>query len=336
MLNERKSIILKLIIEEFIDSVEPVGSKFLTSLPEFNCSSATIRNEMAALEEMGYLEKTHTSSGRIPSEKGYRYYVDSILKINQETEKKYLRVKEMKHDYLLGNDEIINQAIKYITELTNYTALVMGPSSNRSLVKKIELIKIAPNEAVIIIVTDSGNVQKKKLFLNGMNIKDMQVVINILNEMLINVPINSISEKLSNELAKKDLKEYLKYHRTLLEAFIKTFEKFTEEKYFMSGAYKLLYEPEFNDINKIRDFMEALDSKKIFDLIDRNSEGVTVKIGKENQMNFMENYAVISIPYQIPTGEVGTIAVLGPKRMNYRKVIPLLEYIANKMSEFDE
>lgn len=335
MLTERKSLILKTIIEEFVNSAEPVGSKG-EIWESLNCSSATIRNEMAALEEMGFLEKTHTSSGRIPSETGYRYYVDEILKINQPKDSNYPKVDEILGSYILGNDDVINRALSMISELTNYTSMILGPSNARSLVKKIELVKIAPNEALIIIITDTGHVEKRKLFLDGLQMTDLQNVVRILNGFLVNVPVGDISKKLAYELNSIELKEYLKYHQTLLEAFMRAFSKFNEEQRFLSGQYNLLYEPEFNDISKVRAFIEAIDKEEIFSIIDKNSKGITVKIGSENRLQYMEDCAIISVPYQVPTGEIGTIAVVGPKRMNYKKVIPLLEYIAMNMSDFDK
>lgn len=335
MLTERRALILKTIVEEFVSTAEPVGSKG-DIWAHLNCSSATIRNEMAALEELGYLEKTHTSSGRIPSEQGYRYYVDEILKINQPKESNYPKVDEILGSYILGNDDVINRALNMISELTSYTSMILGPSNSRSLVKKIELVKIAPNEALILIITDKGHVEKRKLFLDGLEMQDLQQVIRILNDFLVNVPVEDISRKLAYELNSIELKEYLQYHQTLLEAFMRAFSKFNEERRFMSGQYNLLYEPEFNDINKVRAFIEAIDKEEIFRLIDRNAKGVTVKIGSENKLQFMENCTIISVPYQVPTGEIGTIAVVGPKRMNYKKVIPLLEYIAMNMSDFDK
>jgi heat-inducible transcriptional repressor len=223
-----------------------------------------------------------------------------------------------------------------ISELTSYTSMVLGPSNSRSLVKKIELVKIAPNEALIIIITDTGHVEKRKLFLDGMEISELQNVVKILNGFLVNVPVGDITRKLAYELNSLELKEYLKYHQTLIEAFVRAFSKFNQEQRFMSGQYNLLYEPEFNDVNKVRSFIEAIDNQEIFSIIDKNSKGVTVKIGSENKLQYMEDCTLISVPYQVPTGEIGTIAVIGPKRMNYRKVIPLLEYIAMNMSDFDK
>ena len=335
MLSERKSSILRTIIEEFVSTAEPVGSKG-TLWDSFNCSSATIRSEMAQLEELDYLEKTHTSSGRIPSEKGYRYYVDNILKINEPKDVNFPKVDEILGSYILGNDDVINRALKMISELTSYTSMILGPSNSRSLVKKIELVKIAPNEALILIITDTGHVEKRKMFLDGLKMTDLQNVIKILNEFLVNVAVGDISNKLAYEMKSSELKEYLQYHQALIEAFMRAFSKFNQEQRFVSGQYNLLYEPEFNDITKVRSFIEALDKQEIFSIIDRHSKGITVKIGSENRLQFMENCAVITVPYQVPTGEIGTIAVVGPKRMNYKKVIPLLEYIAMNMSDFDK
>lgn len=335
MLTERQERILKAIIEEFVNTAEPVGSR-AEALDFLNASSATIRNEMKTLEDLGYLEKTHTSSGRIPSDMGYRYYVDHILGVNKPKTSHYPRIDEIMGNYILGNDEVIDKAMKLITEMTHYTTMILGPSQKSNLVKKIELVKIAQNEALVLIITDDGHVEKRKLFLDGMEFSEMEKVVQILNELLVNVPVGEISTKLAYELNKSELKEYLQYHQSLLEAFIRAFAKFNQDRFFMSGQYNLLYEPEFNDINKIRRFIEAVERKEIFQLIEKNNQGVTIKIGSENKIKFLENCSVVSVPYQLPTGEIGTIAVVGPTRMNYRKVVPLLEYIAMNMSDFEK
>jgi heat-inducible transcriptional repressor len=334
MINSRQQNILRIIVEEFIQTAEPIGSKN-TMLDSLGFSSATIRNDMATLEAMGYLEKTHTSSGRIPSDKGYRYYVDEILKINQPKDTNFPKVDELMGNYLLGNDDVLKKALETISDMTSYTSMILTPSDARSLVKRIELVKIAPNEALIMIITDSGHVEKRKLFMDGMELHELQKVVTILNDLLINTPVGDIAHRLAYELSQSELKEYLQYHQTLIDAFVRAFSKFNEQQFFMGGQYNLLYEPEFNDITKMRRYIEAIENKEIFRLIDTKSAGVTVRIGHENTVQFLENCTLISVPYQIPTGEKGAIAVIGPRRMNYRRVIPLLEYLAMNMSDFE-
>ncbi|XMB87281.1 heat-inducible transcriptional repressor HrcA [Mycoplasmatota bacterium WC44] len=336
MLTERQNLVLRAIVEEFIKNAEPVGSRTLSKHSEVNFSPATIRNEMADLEELGYIEKTHTSSGRVPSEQGYRYYIDNILRLNEPKKEKYPRLEELFDNDMLATDEIIDQTLKLVSELTNYTSMVLGPSKSKSLVKKIELVKITSNEALIIIITDSGHVENRKLIIDELNIIEMQKVVKVLNEVLIDVPVNRIAEKLAFEIKRSELRDFMEYHESLIDSFIRAFSQFNQEKFKMSGQYNLLYEPEFHDINKVRSFIEAVEKREILSLMERNNQGLTIKIGSENRLQFMENCTLISIPYQNRYGEVGSIAVVGPKRMNYRKVIPLLEYIANNMNKIDK
>lgn len=335
MLTKRQETILQIVVEEFISTAEPVGSRN-EQMEALGFSSATIRNEMAALEDLGYLEKTHTSSGRIPSDLGYRYYVDHILKINQPKQSQFPKVDELLGNYLLGNEEVLKKALETISDMTSYTSMILTPSDSRSLVKKIELVRIAPNEALLMIITDSGHVEKRKVFMDGMDLEELTKVVRILNDLLINTPVGEIANKLAYEMNQSDLKEYLQYHQTLIEAFLRAFRKFTEQQFYMSGQYNLLYEPEFNDVNQMRRFVEAMETKEIFRLIDTKKTGITVKIGRENTVQFLENCTLISVPYQIPTGETGAIAVVGPRRMNYKRVIPLLEYLAMNMSDFEK
>lgn len=333
MLTERQELILKLIVEEFVKAAEPVGSRTLSKILDF--SSATIRNEMADLEDSGFLEKTHTSSGRIPSEKGYRFYVESIINSTSKDSNEYSMIDEIFSNKTYAREEAVEEVMNVVSQLTNYTTVALGPNGYGSKVNKIELIPLTTNTCVILIVTDDGHVESKNINIPvGVDIKEMVKVMNILNEVLLNCPISQVSEKLHYEISHHKISELLKYRDTIVESFIEAFTKFTQSKYYLSGQTNMLYQPEFHDVSKVRELLSIIEHQEIFKLVDNVPQGLTVRIGKENEILAMKDCSVITIPYRISQDESGSIAIVGPTRMEYKKVIPLIEYIAKNMSKF--
>ncbi|VEU80901.1 heat-inducible transcriptional repressor HrcA [Haploplasma axanthum] len=333
MLTSRQKLILKAIIEQYVEDAQPVGSKLLTEMPYLNYSSATIRYDMARLEELGYLEKTHTSSGRIPSQKGYRYYVNNLVTRDSDVIDDFPLVDEIltKHSY--SRKLAVEEAINLLSDLTKYTALAVGPANLGVKIKKIDFIPVANNEAVILIVTDHGHVQHQNINIpDGMKIDDLKEVIKTLDELLHNRQLDEASEILKNEFAKTQISSFMEYQNQLFESFINAFSKFAEDNFYLSGITNVFDQPEFTNINHVKNFVNMLDRREIVKLIGGN-DGLTVTFGSEIELKTMENFSIISIPYSINEQEKGTIAVLGPTRMEYSKVIPLLEYIASNLGK---
>lgn len=334
MLTDRQKLILNLIVEEFVKTNEPVGSKFLAE--KLNFSSATLRNEMALLEEMQYLEKTHISSGRIPSEKGYRFYVESIIdgKDNDEDFEEYSLIDSIFNNKEFERDEAIKAAINLLSQVTNYTTIALGPNAYSQKVKKIELIPLRGNQCLILIITNQGYVENKQFtFEEDINLEEVIKVIDIMNEVLYDTPISLVSERLRYAANHQAIKEFMKYRETIIEAFIEAFTKFQESKYFLSGQTNMLYQPEFYDVKKVRELLNLIEKKEIFKLIGVDQDGVTVKIGRENQVQALQDVTVITVPYEVTEGEVGSISLVGPKRMEYAKVIPLIQYLAKNIEK---
>ncbi len=335
MLTERQKTILKLIVEEFIKSADPVGSRTLSKL--IDVSSATIRNDMADLEEAGFLEKTHSSSGRVPSEKGYHYYVEELLDPNDDSIDIDLSVIDtlFKESGDLERDEAIREAMNLLSQLTNYTTIALGPSARNSRVKKIELIPIYDRQAVLLVITNLGHVESKNITLpSGTNSEQLSRVIEIFNEILYDVPISQVSEKIHYEINHQKIKDLLDYNEKIIDAFLDAFTKFTQSKYYLSGQSNMLYQPEFSDVKRVRELMNFFEQNDILKLIGHSeSNGLTVRIGHDNEVHAMQDCSVIMVPYEAREGEKGRIAVVGPTRMEYQKVIPLLKYIAAHMSK---
>jgi heat-inducible transcriptional repressor len=334
-MTKRQEMILKLIVDEYVKAAEPIGSKTLSEI--LNVSSATIRNEMGVLEDLGYIEKTHTSSGRVPSEKGYRYYIETIVKNLDEETDGFFEFEELFNNKETERDVLIKEAIDLLSQATNCTAISLGPNAYHSKVKKVQLVPISSHQALILVITNFGHVESKQITLQeDIDTQELMKVIDLINEMLVDTPISKVSEKLHYEIQHSHIKELLKYRDTIVESFIEAFSKFAQTKYYLTGQSNMLYQPEFNDIQKLREFITTIENNEIFKIVEADSEGISVKIGTENKVTSMQDCTVISSSYDTADGEKGTISLVGPTRMDYRRVIPLMKYLAKHIQKLYE
>lgn len=333
MLSDRQLIILKAIVEEYVSTAEPVGSKYLLSKFGFNFSSATIRNDMAILEELGLLQKTHTSSGRIPSEEGYRVYVREMLKDDKSRNDSFPLIDEIL-DHSASRERAIRESMALVTDLTNYASIVMGPSGYNAKIKKLQFIALSGRYAVILMVTDKGNVESKKILIpNSIDVSEMEKVVNLLNEILYDCPISKIEDAIRESFKDNSIKDVLKYYDELIAVFVKTFTSMARDQFYLNGQSKILSQPEFQNINKVQDLFSAIERQELVKAVKVNEHGITVRIGQDNKLTAMKDCTVITIPYDAGDGEYGAIALFGPTRMEYQKVIPLLQYIANNIKK---
>ncbi|MDD2377321.1 MAG: heat-inducible transcriptional repressor HrcA [Bacilli bacterium] len=323
MLNQRQSELLKLIVEDYIKTARPVSSNSLCEI--MNCSSATVRNEMSVLEQNELIEKTHISSGRIPSEKGYRYYVDRIMKPKEITGDDMLKLQTLFYNNSLMLDDTIIRSMEIISEITNYTAIVLGPESNENKVSKVEVFPLSDKRLVALVVTDKGHVEHRNIVIEGhVTSEEIKRTVELINKLIIGTPINEVSSKLEFEV-KPVIAKYVKQHEVLYNAFYNAFSDFsTSPNVVMKGASHILMQPEFNDIDKIRDIVSKFDDNEIVSSIKEEDNGINIYIGSENE--FDDNVTIIKTKYEI-NGNEGTIALIGPKRMEYDRVISLLDYI---------
>ncbi len=323
MLSERQRKLLKLIVEEYIKSAAPVGSSGLCE--ELNCSSATIRNEMAYLEDVGFLEKTHTSSGRVPSEEGYRYYVDNLMKPKEMTGEDVLKLQRIFDNKQLVLSDVITKSMEIISEITNCTSVVLGTSSSDNKLKQVQVVPIDNNKVVAIVITDKGHVEHKELNV-GDNVLPSEVkkVVELINKLLVGTPLDEVSSKLEFEI-KPIIGNYVKSHEALYRAFYNAFNEFSYKNHMhMSGRTKLLDYQEFDNISKVKDILNKFDNTDMVKKIEADDNNINVYIGHEN--NFDDDVSVIKTRYDA-SGEEGTIAIVGPKRMDYERVVALLDFI---------
>ena len=322
MISERQEKLLQLIIEDYIKTARPIGSKSLCEI--LDCSSATIRNEMSYLEDMGLLEKTHTSSGRVPSEKGYRYYVDNIMKPRELDKNDVLELETIFNNKSIVLSDAISKSMEIISSITNYTAVVLGSTSRLNKVTKVEVVPIDEENLIAIVITDKGHVEHKNVKLEEkVSIIEIKQTVDLINKLIVGVPINEVSDLLEHEI-KPIIGQYVKQHEVLYNAFYNAFTDFSDNSFKMNGTRNILMQPEFNNADKIRDIVSKFEDKEFINSIKEEDNGVNIYIGSENSVD--DDLTIIKTKYNI-NGEEGTLALIGPKRMEYDRAITLLNYI---------
>jgi len=329
MLGERQKNILKSIIEEYIKTARPVSSKSLCK--KFKVSSATIRNDMQELENLGYLEKQHISSGRIPSEIGYRYYVDSLMEPKKISGEDMLKLQTIFSNNELDLNGAIEKSLEIISDITNYTSVILGSRSKENLLQKVEIIPISNNDLVAIVVTDKGHVENKQVTLpSTVDIKEVQKTSELLNKMLFGTPLDEVPSRLEFEI-KPIIGNYVKNYEVLYNAFYEALSNFQGEKdVHWGGKTNILKQPEFNTVDDVKNIISKFESKEIVSKIEETDDEVKVYIGTESALD--DNVTVIKTKYNTG-GTEGTLAIIGPKRMDYERVLNLLEYIKDEIEK---
>ncbi|WP_335869307.1 heat-inducible transcriptional repressor HrcA [Bacillus sp. 2205SS5-2] len=334
MLTDRQLLILQIIIDDFIRSAQPVGSRSLSKKEDIVFSSATIRNEMADLEELGFIEKPHTSSGRIPSEKGYRYYVDHLLSPHTLNKQDMQKIQSVFAERIFEMENVVQKSAGILSELTNYTTIALGSLVRENRVKKLQIIPLNQETAIAIIVTDTGHVENKMFTLPpGIDSSDLEKMANILNERLIGIPLVELHDKIYKEVAVL-LKQHIQRYDLVLLSISDALNLPSNEKLYFGGKTNMLNQPEFHDLNKVKKLLHMIEHEQgIYKLISQLPNGIQVKIGKENDSLVMEDCSLISASFSVGSNQVGTIAILGPTRMEYSRVISLLNFITTDMSK---
>ena len=334
MLEERKKRVLQAIIEEYIKTAEPVSSNAIINLEGLECSSATIRNEMAELEKMGYIEKTHTSSGRVPSAKGYRFYVDELLeedKISLE-EIKYISDKlETKVNEI---EDITKIASSTISEITHYTTVSIGPNTEVQKIENIKFVLLSNRMIMAVILTDTGLVRETIIkFDEDITENQVETLNYMFNNKLKGEPITKIDKPLE-----KYLVEEMQYSVNLIKPIIEQMKKVVEEeKFHLEGANRLFELPEFNSLEIAKNFINILDEKELMtDMLSTGfAQDINVYIGEENEKEELKDFSIVTFKHRIGNKDLGTIGIIGPKRMDYSKVISVMKYISKKLNKDD-
>ncbi|AHI52710.1 heat-inducible transcriptional repressor HrcA [Spiroplasma culicicola] len=333
MLSERQQSILQVIIEEYIKTASPVGSKRIQEMLAIEVSSATIRNESAFLEEQGFLEKAHTSSGRVPSTKGYRYYVDNLMKSNDIEDVK-TQIEEIFKKRGSTIDQILEQTSHILSEMTKLATIVSKNETNDEiLLSKVELISLSSSNAIVIFVLSNGTVENKVMNLDNVTLEELKISIDLFNERLINSKISEIEFK--SQAIVPVLKQQVKKYEFVLQTFVNALLHTGSSQSKTSGMKYLLENPEFNDPNKIRNIVEFIENASPFAWFksqSNKSSKAAVAIGLETGIG-NDDIAVVGTNFPTEGGGKGTLALVGPKRIQYDRVSDLLEWISQKIEE---
>ncbi len=333
MLNRRQEKILKIIVEQYVKNIEPVSSSFICEL--LNVSSATVRNEMTYLEHCGFIEKTHYASGRIPTEVGYKYYVEALVDFNDydEMSEESSKIKALFDESGLVLKDAVLESVKLISELTNYSVVMLGGYSKQECLKEVKVLGIDNHSVVSIIVTNSGKVFNQVVSVDEeLDLKELEKTVETINELLVNTPLNEINKKLDDEI-KPVIRQFIDQHAALCEAFIESIRKISSNRDVMvEGKDNLLFQPDFDDIELIRKLIKEMNDEALVELLNYSDE-IDVRIGHDN--NISDDLSVITTKYQSGYDEA-SIAVIGPKRMDYIKVVSLLQEIKENLDRINK
>ncbi|SIS36791.1 heat-inducible transcriptional repressor HrcA [Salimicrobium flavidum] len=334
MLTSRQLQILKVIIDDFILTAQPVGSRYISKKESVESSPATIRNEMADLEEMGFLEKTHSSSGRVPSEKGYRFYVDHLLSPSQLSKNEKTEIEGTFGQRMLEFEQVVERSAGILSNLTNYTSIILGPEVFENKLKQLQITPLNKETAVAVLVTNTGHVEHR-VFTIPVEIEpsDLEKMVNILNDRLKGVALIELPNRLNEEVFSL-LREHAEHYNDAFHYLRSALVDDKPAKLYVGGKTNMLMQPEFRDVDKIRSIMSMIEEERdIAKLLKTNDQGIQMMIGHENPFDALQHCSIITANYYLGNQQVGTIALLGPTRMEYNRVVALIEELSKNMTK---
>lgn len=327
----RRDRILKLIVEHFIKTAQPVGSQTLINEYGINYSSATIRAEMNALENDGFLEKTHTSSGRVPSSKGYRYYIEHLRERSVPEEFKY-QMQTILDQKTQSIENVIKESCEILSQMTSLASIVLGPNAKQEKLASVQIIPLSNTSATCVFVTDQGYVENKTFALNEeVQLCDIENCVKLLNERLKGTAISELVPKM--EAIRPILNDYVLNKDIIYQAMLEAFVGFAKDRLDAYGKDNLFEQPEFaNDATKIRRLLELFESPEIFREYEDEAQGdISIHIGGDSQND--EDVSIVSAKVKIPGKQEGSIAIVGPKRMDYDQVVSAMEYLIDELEK---
>ena len=331
-MDNRKKKILRAIIEEYIDTAEPVSSGSIVKKYALDLSSATIRNEMADLEKVGYIEKTHTSSGRVPSAKGYRLYVNELMndKKISLSEIKYIQTKLMAKVNEI--EDLTKIATSTISEVTHYTTVAIGPRTEMQNIEEIKFVLLGFRMLMAVILTDTGIIKETIIKFNQDITEEQVETLNfIFNNKLKGKPLEAIDKPLE-----KYIFSQMNYSLEVIKPIMEQLNKVINEgeKIYLEGANKAFDLPEFKSLEVAKNFINVIDQKEIMtDLLNTGfANDINVYIGSENDNEKLKDFSIVTFKHRYKNKDLGTIGIIGPTRMDYSKVISVMKYISKKLN----
>lgn len=333
-MDKRKMRILQAIIDDYIMTAVPVGSRTLSKRDDFNISSATIRNEMSDLEEMGYLEQPHTSAGRIPSSKAYRLYVNHIMQRAQLNEQERKAIRSYFTERIGQVEGLVRQTTTALSDITRYMAMVLPPQLTTVRVKNIQIVPLSSERALLVLVTDTGLIRDTMIRMpGGMNEYDLENFSRLLNRALHDKRLDGM---LTDEVALigKEMGQQKNFLLSVIEALDHQVKANTQ-RVELSGATNILYHPEYSDMNKAKEFLSAIESRDVlYQMLKKASTlEFSITIGDENENEELKDCSIVTATYRIGNEPMGSFGILGPMRMHYNHVLAILEYMQLSLSE---
>lgn len=333
-MDERKERILRAIVQDYIGSAEPVGSRTIARKYDLGVSPATIRNEMADLEMLGYLEHIHTSSGRIPSSKGYRFYVDDLLPPPELGEEEKVRVRRWYEERVRRIEEVFQETARLISRMTRNLSFVLAPQMAQAAFRCLQFLPLDERRAIAVLMTDAGFVENRIVAIpDGATFEDFQRMARAINDGLAGKTLDAIPAATLKRIRREIGDEAL--YEAALEVIYRALDTEKRERLYLGGTTEMLEQPEFHDVERVKEILLMLEEEQLLKdiLYAHQGEGLRVSIGRENRYHGIQDCSVITATYHLDGELLGTIAVLGPTRMEYEKTMTLLDYMNSHLSE---
>ena len=333
-LDDRKFLILQAIIDDYITTAMPVGSRTISRKSGVGFSPATIRNEMSDLEELGYLDQPHTSAGRVPSYKAYRLYVDQLLKVAQLSQDERARMNEHLNARSKQVEQVLRRAARVLSDSTQYTSVIVAPQLSMLRIRHVQIVPVSAEMALLIIVTNAGIVKDAVIHIpSGLTADHLYSISRMLTEQLADKPLDAVRQQFA-----RMIRDMGTNRRMLAEAMQVIEEKLAagdDEDIVVEGSSNLLSYPEYSDVEKAKSFLAVVESKEKLKQLLRVGGGMelTIRIGPENGVPELNDCSILTATYRVGDQSTGTIGVIGPTRMNYNRVISVLEFMGQAVSE---
>lgn len=331
-LDNRKRKILQAIVEEYIDTSEPVSSGSLVKNEDLNCSSATIRNEMAELEKIGFLEQPHTSAGRIPSEKGYRYYVDELLREDSLSRKEMEMIKDMLETKVNSLEDLTKIATTTLSEITHYTTVAVEPNMSNHTIIDIKFILLGNRVLMAVILTDSGIIRESVIkFDEDLNQEQVNDLTYVFKNKLVGKPLEKMDGSIEDYIM-SEIETGIEVIKKVIDEINKLLDS---SKTYIEGANKVVDMPEFKKMDMTKDFLNVLTAKDVIaDVMNSGiAQDINVFIGSESEKEELKNFSIVTFNHLLDGKDIGTIGIIGPTRMDYSKVISVMKYISKKLND---
>lgn len=330
-LDKRKRRILQAIVEEYIETAEPVSSGNLVK--ELDCSSATIRNDMAELEKIGFLEKPHTSAGRVPSQKGYRYYVNELIRDDKITKKEMEIIRDRLETKVNNLEELTRIATTTLSEITHYTTIAVAPDVQKHEIIDIKFVLLGTRVLMAVILTDSGIIRESIMkFDEDINQAQVEDLTYIFKNKLVGKPLETLNGPIEDFII-AEMQTGINIIQKVIEEINKLILE--SQKVYLDGANKVTDMPEFKKTNVAKEFLDVLEEKELVaDLLNTgDAEDINIYIGEESEIDELKNFSIVTFNHLLEGKDIGTIGIIGPTRMDYSKIISVMKYISKKLND---